>query len=288
MLDDSGKLWLADFGLAKLADDLSLTGSGELPGTLRYLAPECLRAEPDARSERHLYSLGLTLYELLVGRPAFGETDRVRLLHQIQSQPVIAPGAILPGVPRDLETIILKASAHDPAMRYESAAGLADDLRRFLDGRPILARRASAVERLDRWRRRNPAVAALAALTIVLALFGGYFFVLFLSEWHRSGPGGGPPPPPPASIGPPGRDGRPGPDGPPGSAVSRGRLPGRPATAADPWTGRADRGGFFRAAVDRPGLGAFPGETTRPCVRRHTTGIRPGASRRGHVKDSIR
>ena len=214
LIDSSGTLWLADFGLAKLADELALTGTGELPGTLRYLAPECLGAEPDARSD--LYSLGLTLYELLVGRPAFGETDRVRLLHQIQSEPVVAPRAIVPGVPRDLETIVLKASAHDPGARYASASDLAEDLARFLDGRPIRARRASAVERLDRWRRRNPAVAMLAALTVVLALFGGYFFALYLVAPPRAG---GPPPrgpgfdrpspPEPPWPPPPGREGRP-------------------------------------------------------------------------------
>ena len=179
LLDAAGTLWLADFGLAKLADELALTGTGELPGTLRYLAPECLRVEPDARSD--VYSLGLTLYELLVGRPAFGETDRVRLLHQIESAPVVAPRMLVPGVPRDLETIVLKASSHEPSARYASASAMADDLARFLGGRPILGRRASAVERLDRWRRRNPVVSMLAALTVVLALFGGYFFALYLA-----------------------------------------------------------------------------------------------------------
>ncbi len=195
LLDSSGRLWLADFGLAKLAGDLALTGTGELPGTLRYLAPECLHSEPDERSD--VYSLGLTLYELLVGRPAFGESDRVRLLHQIQWQPVVSPGAIMPGLPRDLETIVLKASAADPSMRYQSAAALGDDLARFLDGRPIRGRRPSTLERLGRWRRRNPVVAALAALTVVLALFGGYFFALFLGAPPRRRPGDPPPPPPP-------------------------------------------------------------------------------------------
>jgi serine/threonine protein kinase len=216
LLDSAGTLWLADFGLAKLADDLALTGTGELPGTLRYLAPECLRDPPDARSD--IYSLGLTLYELLVGRPAFGETDRVRLLHQIQWQPVAAPSGLVPGLPRDLETVILKASAPEPSSRYASADALADDLTRFLEGRPILARRTSAIERLDRWRRRNPVVAALAALTVALALFGGYFFALFLNAPPSRRPGGPPPPgkedpgfdgPPEPGLPPPPRPGQP-------------------------------------------------------------------------------
>jgi serine/threonine protein kinase len=178
LLDQSGALWLADFGLAKLSDDLSLTGSGVLLCTLRYLAPECLDADADVRSD--VYSLGLTLYELLVGQPAFTETDRVRLLHQIQTQPVPAPGKLIPSLPRDLETIVLKATAHNPSSRYASADDLADDLERFLDGRPIKGRRTSPVERLVRWARRNPAMAKLTVISIFLGLVATVFFVMFL------------------------------------------------------------------------------------------------------------
>jgi serine/threonine protein kinase len=227
LLDSAGTLWLADFGLAKLADDLALTGTGELPGTLRYLAPECLTSEPDARSD--VYSLGLTLYELLVGRPAFGETDRIRLLHQIQWEPVEAPRESVPDVPRDLETIILRASAQDPDARYASAAALAEDLDRFLDGRPILARRASRWERLGRWRARNPVVSSLAALSIVLGLFGGYFFVLFLRAPRPGQPpprAVGLPPPPPGSL-PPGFDDPPEPGAPPPPPPGFNRPPPR-------------------------------------------------------------
>ena len=196
LLDSAGTLWLADFGLAKLADDLALTGTGELPGTLRYLAPECLTAEPDARSD--VYSLGLTLYELLVGRPAFGETDRVRLLHQIQWEPVDAAARSSPRRPARPGDDHPQGVGPGPGRRgTPRPPALADDLRRFLDGRPILGRRASRWERLGRWRRRNPVVSALAALSIVLALFGGYFFVLFLAAPH-----------PPRRATPPPRRGR--------------------------------------------------------------------------------
>jgi eukaryotic-like serine/threonine-protein kinase len=178
LLDSAGTLWLADFGLAKLADDLSLSGSGDLPGTLRYLAPECLRDEADARSD--IYSLGLTLYELLVGHPAFPELDRVRLLHRVASHDIPAPRSIVPGLPRDLETIILRAIAYDPKARYETAAALAEDLGRFLDGRPIQARRASKLEHLIRWGRRNPALAALTATSIILGLIAAIFIRSYL------------------------------------------------------------------------------------------------------------
>jgi hypothetical protein len=179
LLDVDGTLWLVDFGLAKLADELSLTSTGDLPGTLRYLAPECLHSAADGRSD--VYSLGLTLYELLVGRPAFPALERARLLQQIQTHPVVAPSRLVPTVPRDLETVILRAIAFDPSARYRSAADFADDLERFLGGRPIQARRASAGERLVRWCLRNPVVAGLTVMSLVLGLIAAVFVGLFLN-----------------------------------------------------------------------------------------------------------
>lgn len=200
LLDSSGTLWLADFGLAKLSDDLSLTSTGELPGTLRYVAPECLNSEADERSD--IYSLGLTLYELLVGRPAFPDTDRVRLLSQINSHQVVPPRKLAPALPRDIETIVLKAMERDPSARYATATDLADDLARFLDGRPV-ARRATHAEREVRWARRNPLVATLSATSIVLAVIAFIFIRFYILA---------PPPPPPDPLGlGPGGPGRPGP-----------------------------------------------------------------------------
>ena len=167
LLGTQGTIWLADFGLAKAAqgDDLSL--SRDIVGTLRYMAPEQFRGGTDHRSD--LYSLGLTLYELLVFRPAYEETDQSRLLQRIAEGPLPPPPrALRSGVPRDLETVILKAINHDAAGRYSSAAELADDLRCFLEDRPIRARRVGSLERLGRWCRRNKRLAGLTGTTLFL------------------------------------------------------------------------------------------------------------------------
>jgi serine/threonine protein kinase/WD40 repeat protein/tetratricopeptide (TPR) repeat protein len=166
LLDLRGTVWVADFGLAKAASDGDdLTHTGDIIGTIRYMAPERFRGRSDGRSD--VYSLGLTLYELLALRPAFLETDRSKLIHQVTQAEPPPPRQLNPTVPRDLETIVLKAMAPEPAHRYQSAAELAEDLQRFVDDRPIRARRVSPAERFGRWCRRNP---ALASLTAALAL----------------------------------------------------------------------------------------------------------------------
>ncbi len=192
LLDGHAAMKLADFGLARLCDDLTITGSTELPGTLRYVAPETLRKEGDARSD--VYSLGLTLYELLVGRAAFTETDRIRLLREVQESRPIPPRTLLPAIPRDLETVLLKAMARDPSERYESAAALGEDLQRFLDDRSIAARRPSPGERLVRLVRRNPLPSSLAASTVLFALIAAYFLRLYVIAPRR---------PRPEDLGPP-------------------------------------------------------------------------------------
>jgi len=166
LLDSQGVVWITDFGLAKAVEQDQVTQTGAVVGTLRYMAPEQLSGRTDARSD--VYSLGLTLYELLTLRPAFEDTDRSSLIHKITVGAPTRPRKLNPAIPRDLETIVLKATAHDPADRYRSAGELAHDLQCFLEDRPILARRASGVERLWRWSRRNRVVAALAASTLVL------------------------------------------------------------------------------------------------------------------------
>jgi WD40 repeat protein/serine/threonine protein kinase len=171
LLDETGNIWVTDFGLAKATSDGdTLTHTGDVIGTLRYMAPERFNGEGDLRSD--VYSLGLTLYELLVLRPAFDEPDRNKLVKRVMHDEPVRPRKLNPGVPRDLETVVLKAIARDPAHRYQTPADMADDLKRFVEDRPVKARRISGAERLWRWCRRNPAVTGLAA-AVVLALVGG-------------------------------------------------------------------------------------------------------------------
>jgi serine/threonine protein kinase/WD40 repeat protein/tetratricopeptide (TPR) repeat protein len=168
LLDTQGTLWITDFGLAKADDSDDLTRTGDLVGTLRYMAPERLRGRSDPRSD--IYALGATLYELLALRPAFPYSDRLELLERISRELPPLPRGHEPRIPRDLETIVLKAMARDPADRYRSGAELAEDLHRFLSDRPIRARRTSLAEELWRWGRRNRLVASLAA-SVVMLLF---------------------------------------------------------------------------------------------------------------------
>jgi serine/threonine protein kinase/WD40 repeat protein/tetratricopeptide (TPR) repeat protein len=168
LLDTEGVVWVSDFGLAKVDDD-ALTRTGDILGTLRYMAPERFRGRGDARAD--VYSLGLTLYELLTLRPAFDSPDRLALSEQIKSVEPPRPRSIDPRIPRDLETIVLKAIEKDAGDRYETAEAMGEDLRRFLGDEPILARRVAAHERTLRWARRNPVIAVLGgALTALLLL----------------------------------------------------------------------------------------------------------------------
>ena len=173
LLDARGSVWLTDFGLAKEEGD-DLTRTGDVVGTLRYMAPERFTGAADARSD--IYGLGLTLYEMLALRPAFLETDRAHLVQAIATQEPRPPRHFDPKVPRDLETIVLKAINKDPAGRYAAAVDMEEDLRRFLSDRPIQARRTSTWERVRRWCRRNSGWAATIAVVVgllfVMALVG--------------------------------------------------------------------------------------------------------------------
>src|SRR5262249_42884470 len=162
----AGVIWIADFGLAK-GEDPGLTHTGDILGTLRYMAPERFRGEGDARAD--VYALGLTLYELLTLRPGFASSDRLRLVEQIKTQEPLRPRAVEAGIPRDRETIGLRAIEKAPKAGYQSAEAMGEDLRRFLADEPIKARQVGAAERYWRWARRNPGIAVLGGvLTAVL------------------------------------------------------------------------------------------------------------------------
>jgi eukaryotic-like serine/threonine-protein kinase len=176
MLDSQGKLWVTDFGLARTPSDAGLTLTGDLVGTLRYMSPEQALARHGLVDHRtDVYSLGATLYELLAGAPAVDGKDRQEVLHNIA---FAEPKRLRQGdrsVPADLETVVLRALAKEPAERYQSARELADDLRRWLEDRPIKARRPTLMQRARKWaRRRRGAVAsaAVAALVSLAALAG--------------------------------------------------------------------------------------------------------------------
>jgi serine/threonine protein kinase/WD40 repeat protein/regulation of enolase protein 1 (concanavalin A-like superfamily) len=175
LLDADGRVWVADFGLAQ-TDGAALTVTGDVVGTVRYMAPERFRGWSDPRSD--VYSLGLTLYEMLLLRPAFASPDRVSLIHQVTHLEPARLRQVEPRIPRDLETVVHKAIDREPGRRYQTAAELAADLRRFLDDRPILARSVGRAERAWRWCRRNPLVAGLVA-AVVVVFVGGFAATLW-------------------------------------------------------------------------------------------------------------
>jgi eukaryotic-like serine/threonine-protein kinase len=166
LVDATGHVWLTDFGLAKTEEGEGLTHSGDFVGTVRYMAPERFQGWSDPRSD--VYSLGLTLYELLALRAAFVETDRARLLREVAEGDPPALRRVDRAIHRDLETVVLKAIAKEPSQRYATARAMADDLDRYLRGEPVEARRSSALGRLVRWGARNPALAGLGVSVLLL------------------------------------------------------------------------------------------------------------------------
>ena len=180
LVDARGNIWVTDFGLARRLADPGLTHHDSLLGTPRYMSPEQARTGAiDGRTD--VYSLGATLYELLTLRPPFDGRSAAELVEQIGQDEPVAPGAIDRRIPRDLETIVLKALAKRPADRYATAAELAEDLERFLNREPVKARRISPPGRLWRVACRHPRVTAFttgAAATIVAITTYAYVRVL--------------------------------------------------------------------------------------------------------------
>jgi serine/threonine protein kinase/WD40 repeat protein len=179
LVDARGAVWMADFGLARRLTDPNLTQSDSLLGTPRYMSPEQARQDvTDARTD--IYSLGATLYELLTLRPPFEGRSAAELSKQIIGREPVAPRQFDPKIPRDLETIILKAMAKRPADRYGTARELADDLIRFLHYEPVRARRISPAGRLWRFACRHPSMTAVttaAALAVLTSATVAYIQV---------------------------------------------------------------------------------------------------------------
>lgn len=173
MLDHGGNVWVTDFGLAHVATDVSLTATGDIVGTMRYMSPEQAGGKGailDGRTD--IYSLGATLYELLTLHPVFESTSRHELLGQIlldEPKPLRYWDRT---IPIEVETIVLKCLSKNPAERYSSAADFAADLRRFLEERPILARRPTIIDSARKWLRRHPAVVIACAISLIAGVIG--------------------------------------------------------------------------------------------------------------------
>ena len=186
LLDENGVVWLTDFGLAKSGTDEpseDLTQTGDFLGTMRYMAPERFRGECDERAD--IYALGLTLYEMLTGKEVFESSDRLKLMRMIDESEPTSPRSIDPRIPKDLETIVIKSISKDLESRYKSAGAMAEDLGRFIQDRPIKARRHTMTERLIRWSRRNKSLAAAFAgiATLLMMMFVG----LSIANFRESG-----------------------------------------------------------------------------------------------------
>jgi tetratricopeptide (TPR) repeat protein len=177
--DPANHVKVTDFGLAKLLDTVPEhpTESGEVVGTPSYMAPEQARGRGAIGTGADVYALGVLLYELLTGKVPFREDTEFATLTRVINDPPTPPRRSQPGVPRDLETVCLKCLEKQPARRYATAQELADDLRRFLNGKPVLARPVGMGGRLVRWVRREPLPAGLFAALVVGVAVAGWQWV---------------------------------------------------------------------------------------------------------------
>ncbi len=172
LIDHRGTLWITDFGLARLRNDSGLTMTGDLMGTLRYMSPEQAMGRTvniDHRTD--IYSLAVTLYELMTGKPAIDGTGPAGSPAPDRARGAAPPRRREPAIPRELETIVLKAMSKEPASRYATAQELAEDLRRFLEHKPIRAKRPTALEQISKWVRRHPSIMIAAVATLMATAF---------------------------------------------------------------------------------------------------------------------
>lgn len=185
LVDHRNKLWITDFGLARVKNSPGVTVTGDVVGTLRYMSPEQATGTQvlvDPRTD--IYSLGATLYELLTLRPAFPGEDRHGVLQAIANEEPVPPRMIDPAIPVDLETIVLQAMAKSRDERYPAAQQLADDLNRFLEGKPTLARRPTLTDRAAKWIRRHRVVVSLAAMFLFALAMVSTTGAILLSREH--------------------------------------------------------------------------------------------------------
>ena len=172
LVDGEGSVYVSDFGLAQIQTDSELTLTGDVVGTLRYMSPEQISGTGVVDHRTDIYSLGLTLYELLAKHPAYRESNRNKLARQISEELPQSLRLIDDTIPRDLETIVYRAISKDRDDRYQTCQEFADDLRRFADNRPIQARRPSRLRHAWKWTIRNPWVAVSLAAAFVILLVG--------------------------------------------------------------------------------------------------------------------
>jgi serine/threonine protein kinase len=182
LLDQRGNVWITDFGLSRFETSPGLTATGDLVGTLRYMSPEQAEGRQHYDPRCDVYSLGATLYELLTSRPVVDGCDRNECLRQLSHDEPPPPRRFNHALPADLETILLKALAKQPDDRYPTARAFADDLRRFLDDRPVQARRPNLLEKAAKWARRRRGLVTAGVLGLFIAVLGLTAAVLLVAR----------------------------------------------------------------------------------------------------------
>lgn len=192
LLTEDGTPKVADFGLAKRLDDdndQDKTREGVILGTPGYMAPEQARVSDKVGPQTDVYALGCILYYLMTGRPPFTAPTPFETVRQLLLYEPVAPSKLQTGLDKDLETICLKALEKDTSKRYASAAEFADELQRFVDGTPIIARPITSRERLWKWCKRNPRVATLSGLAaslLMCLLFGGIISAIVINQKKKA------------------------------------------------------------------------------------------------------